>query len=266
MTPHRHVDAVAPRDWPARDFSTLFSRCSAGDGRARETIILQFLPLARRLARAYEGRGEPIEDLCQVASVGLIKAVDRYEPARGDHFAAYARPVILGEIRRHFRDTTWGVHVPRPMKERAGRVLRADKDLTTTNGRPVGPDAIANHLGLETGEVADAQRALQAYSTGSLDATFLAPDGDEIKLYEAIDARESAYQRVEVSVGVGRALRLLPPRDRKVLVLRLAFELTQDEIARRIGISQMHVSRILRSAGATLAVSCGLSARVIGNT
>jgi len=112
MTPYRHARAVAPTDWPACDLSTLFSRCAAGDARARETIIVRYLPLARRLARVYEGRGEPIEDLCQAASVGLIRAVDRYSPDRGDAFPAYARPMILGAIRRHFRDTTWRLHVP----------------------------------------------------------------------------------------------------------------------------------------------------------
>ena len=259
MTPYRHAHAVAPRDWPACDLTTLFTRCAAGDARARETIILRFLPLARRLALLYEGRGEPIEDLCQAASVGLIRAVDRYSPDRGDAFAAYARPMILGAIRRHFRDTTWRLHVPRPMRERAGRVLRADRALRPTSGSSATPDAIASYLGIAREEVAEARRALEAYFPRSLDATHASGDGDQLELREVIGGPDPGYEHVEVSVGVGRALRGLGPRDQKALLLRLACEQTQDEIAGRIGVSQMHVSRSLRNAGAALTVSCGLA-------
>jgi len=163
MTPHRHACAVAPTDWNACDLRTLFSRCAAGDARARETIIVRYLSLARRLARVYEGRGEPLEDLCQAASVGLIGAVDRYSPDRGDAFAAYARPMIVGAIRRHFRDTTGPLHVSRPMKERASRVLRADRALRPSSGTAVEPDAIAAYTGIAQEEVAEARRALATY-------------------------------------------------------------------------------------------------------
>lgn len=259
MTPHRHAYAVAPRDRTACDLRTLFSRCAAGDARARETIIVRHLPLARRLARVYEGRGEPIEDLCQAASVGLIRAVDRYSPDRGDAFAAYARATILGAIRRHFRDTTWRLHVPRPMKERAVRVLHADGALSATPGTPGEPDAIAAYLGIAPEEVAEARRALEGYFPRSLDATHASPDGDELSLREVIGGQEPGYERVEVSVGVRRALRGLGPRDQKVVLLRLVCELAQADIARRVGVSQMHVSRILRSAGPALTTSCGLA-------
>ena len=151
MTPYGHEHAMAPMDWPSCDMGALFSRSLAGDSRARETLIVRFLPLARRLAWQYNGRGEPMEDLVQAASVGLIKAVDRYSPDRGDAFPAYARPMILGEIRRHFRDTTWRVHVPRPVKESAGRVLRADHELRRIEGSPIKPEAIAQHLGIGIG-------------------------------------------------------------------------------------------------------------------
>jgi len=259
MTPCRHAHAVAPRDWPPRDLGVLFSRCSAGDVRARETIIVRFLPLARRLARQYQGRGEPLEDLVQAATVGLIKAVDRYASDRHEAFAAYARPVILGEIRRHFRDTTWPVHVPRPTKERAGRVLRADKELASGTGALAPPEALAKHLGLTPGHVTEARRALGVYFPASLDAPAAALSGAQIALGEMIGTVEGDYERVEVAVGVQRTLRVMKPRDRKILLLRLACGLTQDEIAGRIGISQMHVSRILRSAGAALRNSCGLA-------
>ena len=258
MTQHWYARALARGDWPTRDLRRLLRRCSAGDARARETVILRFVPFARRLARRYEGRGEPIEDLCQAATVGLIKAVDRYSPDRGDAFVAYARPVILGEIRRHFRDTTWRVHVPRPMREQAGRVLRAERELTSAHGSPAKLEVIAEYLGIGLAEVTDARCALEAYWPGSLDATFAAPDGDAIALRE-VGAHESGYERVEMSVQLRRTLLTLKPRDRRVLLLRLACELTQDEIAGRIGLSQMQVSRILRNAGAALTTSTGLA-------
>jgi RNA polymerase sigma-B factor len=260
MTPYRHADAVAPRDWPACDQKTLFSRCAAGDARARETIIVRYLPLARRLARAYEGRGEPIEDLCQAASVGLIRAVDLYSPDRGDAFAAYARPMILGAIRRHFRDTTWRLHVPRPLKERAGRVLRADKALRPSSEAIPEPAAIAACLDMAPEQVTEARRALEAYFPRSLDASSHTSHRDrEQALSEVVGGEDTEYERVEVSVGVRRALGELEPRDQKVLLLRLAGDLSQYEIAGRVGVSQMHVSRILRRAGAALTASCGLA-------
>jgi len=255
MTPNSNSRADY---WSACDLRALLRRCSAGDERARETIILRFLPLARRLAHDYEGRGEPIQDLCQAASVGLIKAVDQYSPERGDAFPAYARPMILAEIRRHFRDTTWRVHVPRSVKERAGRVHRAEKELRSASGSTQ-TDAIATYLGIGLSEVADARLAMEAYSPGSLDETYMASDQRGRPLGEAIGADELDYERVEISVGIQRALLKLKPRDQKVLLLRLACELSQDEIAGRVGVSQMHVSRILRSAGRALTASCGLA-------
>jgi RNA polymerase sigma-B factor len=259
MTPHWHVDAAAPKDWLPCEVGALFSRYSAGDARARETIIVRFLPLARRLARLYEGRGEPIEDLRQAAVVGLIRAVDRYSRDRGEAFPAYARPMILGEIRRHFRDTTWPLHVPRPTRDRAVRVLRADTELRTTAESHVRPEAVARHLGIEVAEVNEARRALEAYWPASLDAPCPGSDGDHVARGEAIGADESGYERVDVFVGIERVLFELQPRDREILLLRLAGDLTQDEIAGRVGISQMHVSRILRKIRSALTTSCGLT-------
>lgn len=262
MAPLRHARAVMPNDRPARELRTLFRLCSAGDPHARETIIERFLPLACRLARAYEGRGEPLDDLCQAASVGLIKAVDRYSLDRGDSFPAYARPVILGEIRRHFRDTTWRVHVPRPIKDRAAQVVHADRELAAVPASAGEPDPIADHLGLDSAEVAEARLAMAAQWPRSLDEPALGPDGGGLALREVIGGEETVYERVAVSVGVGHALRKLGPRDAKVLLLRLRFGLTQDEIAGHVGVSQMHVSRILRNAGAVLTASCGLALAV----
>lgn len=123
MTSYWHARASPPGDRRARELTTLLTRCRAGEARARETVIVRFLPLAQWVARCYEGRGEPLDDLVQAASVGLIKALDGYSPERGDAFAAYARPMIVGEVRRHFCDATWRVHVPLPLNDRAGRVV-----------------------------------------------------------------------------------------------------------------------------------------------
>lgn len=254
MTPHWHAGALSER--PTSDLSGLLRRCSSGDAQARETVIMRFLPLARRVARDYEGRGEPIEDLCQAASVGLIKAVNRYSADRGAAFPAYARPVIVGEIRRHFRDTTWRVHVPRSTKECAGRVLRAQRELGV---RSANAEAIANYLGVGREEVSEALRALEAYSPASLDAAALTADGAAPPRHEVIGTDDSGYERVELSAEIRQTLLTLKLRDQTVVLLRLARELTQEEIADRVGLSQMHVSRILRNAGAMLAASSGLA-------
>jgi RNA polymerase sigma-B factor len=258
MAPQLHARAVMPSDGPACELSTLFRLCAAGDTRARETIIVRFLPLACRLARVYEGRGEPIEDLRQAASIGLINAVDRYSLDRGVAFSSYARQVILGEIRHHFRDTTWRVHVPRPIKDRAAQMVHADRELSTAPASASEPDRVADHLGLKSGEVAEARLAIEAQWPRSLDEPTSGSDGDGLALAEVIGREEPEYERVEVSLGVGSALRKVGPRDAKVLFLRLAFGLTQDEIAGHVGVSQMHVSRILRNARPALTASCGL--------
>jgi RNA polymerase sigma-B factor len=259
MTPHGPAHAAAPRDRPPCDLGQLLRRSTAGDPHARETIVVRFLPLARRLARLYRGRGEPLEDLYQAAAVGLIMAVDRYSSDHGETFVAYARPMILGAIRHHFRDGTWPVHVPRSMKDRAARVVRAENELTAASGSLARPEAVAAHLGVGVAEVGEARQALAAYRPASLDTPCVPSDGDRMDRRETIGADDSEYERVELSIGVEGALRRLQARDRKILLLRLAFELTQDEIAGRTGISQMHVSRILRNARAVLTASCGLA-------
>jgi RNA polymerase sigma-B factor len=255
MTGQWHGRTPAPRDGSALDLRTLFGRCSAGDAHAREAIILRFLPYARRVARRYAGRGEPVEDLYQAASVGLIKAVDRYQPEQGESFLAFARPTILGEIQHHFRDTTWRVHVPRSVQERSAQVTRAEDELRASSGSNPCTEVIARHLGLELGQVTEVRHALAACRDRSLDATHAADDGEPLALLETVGHLDLEYERVETSVGCRHALRRLRPRERKVLLLRFGGEFTQDEIAQRIGVSQMHVSRILRSAIATVAAA-----------
>jgi RNA polymerase sigma-B factor len=248
MTLQLHARASVQRDSSARDLETLLRRCSAGDPLAREAIIVEFLPYARHLARRYAGRGEPVEDLYQAASIGLIKAVDRYEPDRGCCFLAYAKPTILGEIRNHFRAATQRVHVPRSVQDRASRVAHAQEQLHATSGCEPTAEMIARYLGLEPDEVAEAQGALKAYRPGSLDATYAAGDGPRLALSEIVGELEPGYERVETSLWWVHALRRLQPRERMVLLLRFGGELTQSEIARRIGVSQMQVSRIIRHA------------------
>jgi RNA polymerase sigma-B factor len=260
MKPYRHASPGARGDGRSDDLVALFSRCSAGDAQARDTIILRFLPLACGIARQYEGRGEPPDDLAQVASIGLIKAVDRYSPARGDTFVAYARPMVVGEIRRHFRDATWRVHVPRTLRERASRVAGAETTVQTRPGPRSQNIAIAADLGLEPAQVAEAQAAWAAYRPASLDAVWSSADGREGTRRDDVVGRcDPGYERAEVSVGIGRALRGLRPRDQTALLLRLWCELTQREISARIGVSQMHVSRILRRGNAAVADACGLT-------
>jgi RNA polymerase sigma-B factor len=254
MTVQQHASRSARRP-SARDLGTLFERCSAGDARAREEIIVAFLPYAHHLAHRFSGRGEPVEDLYQAASVGLIKAVDRYEPTRGCSFVAFAEPTILGEIRRHFRDRTWPIHVSRSVHDRARRVARAQEDLRATSGSDPTIEVIAKHLGLELAEVAEARRALNAYRPRSLDATSAAEDGQQLALKETVGDLDPEYDRVEAFAGCVQALRGLEPRDCKVLLLRFGGDLPQDEIAKRIGVSRMQVSRILRNATAAMAVA-----------
>jgi RNA polymerase sigma-B factor len=254
MTLQQHASRSARRP-SERDLGTLFELCSEGDSRAREVIIVAYLPYAHNLAHRYRGRGEPVEDLYQAASVGLIKAVDRYEPTRGCSFVAFATPTILGEIRCHFRDKTWTMHVPRPVQDRARRVAGAQRDLRARSGSDPTIEAIAKHLGLELAEVAEAQRALNAYRPRSLDATRAAEDGQQLALEDTVGELDPEYERVETVAGCVQALRGLEPRDCKVLLLRFGGDLPHYEIAKRIGVSQAQVSRILRNATTAMAVA-----------
>ncbi len=255
MTRQLLARTSAQRGESARDLWTLFRRCSAGDARAREAIIVRFLPYAHNLARLYTGRGEPVEDLFQTASVGLIKAVDRYRPERGDSFIAFAKPTILGEIRNYFRDATWRVHVPRAVQDRACRVASAHEQLLASAGPEPTTKVIATHLGLEPGEVAEAQGALKANHPGSLDVTNTTEDGQRLPLSEIVGEVDPEYERVDTSLRWGRALRRVTARDRNIFLMRFGGELTQSEIAGRIGVSQMQVSRILRKSTATVAAA-----------
>jgi RNA polymerase sigma-B factor len=217
-----------------------------GDPRALQTLVKQFLPLARKLARRYHGGGEPLEDLVQVANVGLIKALQRYDSERGVSFSTYAVPTITGELKRYFRDNAWAVHVPRGMRERAVRVNAAIRSLSEKTGRTPTDRELAKHLKIEEQEVLDARTAYGAFDAASLDAPVTQEDGDSGPRGETLGTMDRGYELADARVTIGRALRRLPPQYQHVLHMRFVEDRTQSDIARRIGVSQMQVSRILR--------------------
>jgi RNA polymerase sigma-B factor len=221
-----------------------------GDESARERALVELIPLVRALASRYAGRGEPLEDLVQVGSIGLIKAVDRFDVDRGVDFASYAVPTIVGEIRRHFRDKAWAMHVPRRLKELSLRLSRTLDQLTTELGRSPTLAELAAAAGVEEEEAIDALDSMNAYSTRSLHAPF--DDDSDDSLSEKLGTDELGYTEVEDGTIVAAGLEALDERERQIVELRFFHELTQSQIASEIGISQMHVSRLLRRALATM--------------
>jgi RNA polymerase sigma-B factor len=229
------------------DFGPLFERWQHhGDAAAREQLVRRFMPLARSLARRYGRSSEPFEDLVQVASLGLLKAIDRYDGERGHPFQSYAVPTILGEMRRYFRDSGWAIHVPRGAQERALRVRDAQERISNETGRPPTVNSLAEFLEVDVEEVIDALQAIRAYETVSLDAPRGTGEDDVVPYGETIGREDERYELVELDATVSSALGHLPARDRLVLQLRFVEDLTQTEIAERVGISQMQVSRLLR--------------------
>jgi RNA polymerase sigma-B factor len=221
-----------------------------GDERARDQALVELMPLVRALATRYAGRGEPLEDLVQVGSIGLIKAVDRFDVDRGVDFTSYAVPTIVGEIRRHFRDKAWAMHVPRRLKELSLRLSRVLDQLTTELGRSPTIAELAHAVGVEEEEAIDALDSMNAYSTRSLQAPF--DDGSDDSLSEKLGEEETGYAEIEDGALVEAGLDALDERERRIVELRFFHEMTQSQIASEIGISQMHVSRLLRRALATM--------------
>ena len=215
-----------------------------GDRAAREEVLVELMPLVRSLAARYAGRGEPLDDLVQVGAVGLIKAVDRFDVTRGVAFTSYGVPTIVGELRRHFRDRAWAMHVPRRIKELSVRLSRLLDELTTTLGRSPTIAELAEAAAVEEEEAIDALDAARAYSTRSLDA---APAGAE-QLVEHLAGDDPGYETVHDRWLLSAGLDALDPRARRIVELRFFEEKTQAQIAAELGISQMHVSRLLRNA------------------
>jgi RNA polymerase sigma-B factor len=219
-----------------------------GDLAAREELVERFLPLARDLALRYTYTDEPFDDLLQVASLGLIKAIDRFEPGRATKFTSYAAPTILGELKRHFRDKGWSLHVPRDLQERALAVGRATEVLSKELGRSPKVREVADHLGCSVEQVLEAQEAAASYQAASLDAPAARDDGESAALVDMLGGEDSAYGLVEEREAIARTWKELPDVERSVLELRFMHDLNQREIGERIGYSQMHVSRLLRRA------------------
>ena len=221
-----------------------------GDEQAREQVLVELMPLVRALASRYAGRGEALEDLVQVGSIGLIKAVDRFDIDRGVDISSYAVPTIVGEIRRHFRDKAWAMHVPRRLKELSVRLSRVLDDLTTELGRSPTIAELATAVGEEEEDVIDALDSTNAYSTRSLQAPF--EDGGDDYLADKLGTEDLGFGEVEDGALVEAGLAALDERERQIVKLRFFDEMTQSQIAAEIGISQMHVSRLLRRALATM--------------
>jgi RNA polymerase sigma-B factor len=233
------------------DFIELLEAYRAGDADARERMVEQYLPLVRSVASRYAGRGEPLEDLVQVGSIGLVLALDRFDLERGTKFTTYAVPTIVGEIQRHFRDRAWAVHVPRRMKEQSLRVARVVESSTADLGRSPTIAELAETTGLEEDEVVEALETYRAYATRSLSQP-LGAAGDEETMEDVLGQDERGYEEVEHGTLLEAGLEALGDRERTIVELRFFDGLTQSEIAARIGISQMHVSRLLRRALVTM--------------
>jgi RNA polymerase sigma-B factor len=213
----------------------------------RERAIEAWLPLAHHLAHRYSGRGEPTDDLIQTAAIGLIKAVDKFDPCRGVDFAGYAIPTIIGELKRHFRDRTWDIRVPRRLQELRLSISEANSALLQSLGRSPTVADIAAHLNLTEEEVLEGLEGARAYNAVSLST----PTGDgerATELGDMLGAEDGEYELAELRVALGPALASLDEREQRILTLRFYGNLTQSQIAEQIGVSQMHVSRLLARA------------------
>jgi len=224
----------------------LFARLGGGDEQDAETrnqLIELHLPLVDHCARRFMHRGEPFEDLVQVGTIGLIKAVDRFDTERGVEFSTYATPTIIGEIKRYFRDKGWAIRVPRRLQELRMSIASATSDLSQTLGRSPTPREIAEHLEVSVEEVLEGLESANAYSTMSLDVSNSDDDGPS--WLDSLGEEDVALEHVEIRESLRPLLAGLPPREQQILVLRFFRQQTQSQIAEQVGISQMHVSRLL---------------------
>jgi RNA polymerase sigma-B factor len=227
----------------------LLARYAAtGDATLREELVNRFLPLARTLAMRYSGGGEPSDDLVQVASVGLMGAIDRYDPERGVPFAGFAGPTILGELRRHFRDRVWTLRVPRGLQERIRSVEDAITKLAGELERSPTVAEVAESMGASEDDVLEAMEAGDARRTVSLDQPAIGADSGDSSIVDRVGSSDPAYELVEARAAISDGARVLSDLEREVLRLRFVEDLTQSKIADQVGYSQMHVSRILRRA------------------
>jgi RNA polymerase sigma-B factor len=230
-----------------QDDEQLFELAREGDPLAREELIERYLPLARQLARRFSQTGADREDLLQVASFALVKAVDRYDPGRGFAFTTFATPTIDGELKRFIRDTRWTLRVPRGLQERYLELEAAMAELEPQLGRSPTPAELAQHLGVSREEVVEGLEVAAKRDVESLDKAMTADDGSRRQATQA-GRDDPHYELIEERLTIGPLITSLPNREREILRLRFGAELSQREIAELLGISQMHVSRLIRQA------------------
>ena len=256
----RSDDAVLPRGWSdvhrARERELLEVLAgsdpdSATHQHARDDLITLHIPLVQYLARRFRDRGEPIEDLTQVGMIGLLKAVDRFDLERGVELATYATPTVIGEIKRHFRDKGWAIRVPRRLQELRMSLGQATAELSQRSGRSPTVAELATHLGISEDEVLEGLEGAQAYSYTSLDAHVGSSD-ESASLVDLMGADDPQIETIEYRESLRPLLAKLPARERRILVLRFFHGMTQSQISAEVGISQMHVSRLLAKSLAVL--------------
>lgn len=244
----RPTELPRPTRLPRAEEQELFRRYAACPTPAGRTeLVERFLPLARKLASRYAGRSESFEDLFQIASLGLLQAIDRFDPERGTTFSTFAVPTILGELRRHFRDRTWSIHMPRGLQETILEIEKAMEELPTRLGRAATVADVAERIGITEEKVLEGINASQSRYARSFEDSPLNDDGESIPLTERIGRVDGRFEITEDSAEIQDAVRGLPDRDREILHLRFVEDLTQREIADRVGVSQMQISRVLRS-------------------
>ena len=235
----------------AREDARLFERYQrTGDPAARAELTERFLPLARSLARRYERGGESLDDLTQVASLGLLKAIDRFDPQHGVAFSSFAVPTIVGELKRYFRDYGWSVRVPRGLQELALRVQREREEFAASHGHAPTAGQLAQRLGVDVEQILEARQAVGARRATSLERP--REDADDERPVRELGVDDPGFAAAEDAATVSRLTASLSKYERDVLRLRFEQDLTQSEIGARLGCSQMHVSRILRGALARL--------------
>jgi RNA polymerase sigma-B factor len=224
-----------------------------GDRDAREQLFVRFLPLARKLAGRYPNAREPREDLVQVAAIGLLGAIDRFDPDREIRFSSFAVPTILGELRRHFRDTGWAVHVPRGAQELAQKIDRASVQISTDSGRPPQVAQLAEYLEISVEDVLEGLDAATAHFASSLDAPATIEDLDGVETVgERLGSEDERYGLVDAQLSLSAGIARLPYLERRALSLRIDSDMKQTDIAAELGCSQMQVSRLLRRAAGRL--------------
>src|SRR3954462_4113215 len=246
-------DAAASGRERTREDRELFLRHQRDrDPAAREQLVQRFMPLARQLARRYQRADEPLEDLVQVAALGLIKAIDRFSPEREVAFSSYAVLTILGELKRHFRDRTWAVRVPRDLQELSLKVDRAVGEMSRQSHRQPSVDELAQRLDVSEEEVLEALQASSAYRATSFDAPRAGGEDEGDVLADAVGDEDLGFGLAEDRATLDKLLLSIGPREREVLRLRFVEDMTQAEIGERIGVSQMQISRLIRQSLARL--------------